>query len=216
MGEVRESTVTNCYYLEGTAETGIGVDDSGDGEATALTIAQIEDTGTDGLLAKLSANIPAEEENPWNATLSAVGAWEYGKPAIQPVFTWQNVIQNAPTYSVTIPEKATAEGDAVSVSMTGSALLAAQQVEVSVAEDTAFNLYYGGNTNDDSIAYQVFAGDSQTALTAGQTILTGNNTEAGKPNQVGLTFDVTGTPKYSGDYTGIITFTVSVGIKDAA
>lgn len=100
--------------------------------------------------------------------------------------------------------------------MTGSALLAAQQVEVSVAEDTAFNLYYGGNTNDDSIAYQVFAGDSQTALTAGQTILTGNNTEAGKPNQVDLTFDVTGTPKYSGDYTGTITFTVSVGIKDAA
>ena len=145
-----------------------------------------------------------------------MGTWEYGKPAIQPVFTWQNVIQNAPTYSVTIPEKATAEGDAVSVSMTGSALLAAQQVEVSVAEDTAFNLYYGGNTNDDSIAYQVFAGDSQTALTAGQTILTGNNTEAGKPNQVDLTFDVTGTPKYSGDYTGTITFTVSVGIKDAA
>lgn len=65
----------------------------------------MEDIGTDGLLTKLTANIPADEGNPWNANLSAVGAWEYGKPAVQPVLNRQTPLQNAPAYTITIPEK---------------------------------------------------------------------------------------------------------------
>ena len=212
-GDVNEeSTITNCYYLEGTADTGIGF---GSGQATSLSIAQIEDTSENGLLALLGNGVPEGEEDPWNTTLSAVGTWEYGKPAVQPVFIWQTPIQNTPTYSVTIPEKATAGGQAAGVALTSAgALRADQQVTVSVAEDTNFNLYYGGNTSDDSIAYQAFAGGNQTALKGGDAILTSGNTATGQTSQVSLTFHVTGTPKYSGSYTGTITFTVSV--KDAA
>ena len=202
-----DGNVTNCYYLNTSASAGIG---GGTGKATSLTAAQMEDAGENGLLALLSDNIPTDQENPWNTTLSAVGAWEYGKPAVQPVFTWQTVVVNVPTYFVTIPEKAEVGGEA-SISITSAgALRADQQVEISVAENTVFNLYYGGDVNDDAIAYQIFADGSKTALEAGGAVLTSGNTAEEAPSKADLTFAVADTPKYSGTYTGTLIFTVSV------
>ena len=209
-----ESTVTNCYYLDTSASVGIGMDYSGSGEATSLTIAQIEDTGENGLLAKLA---DGSGEGVWNTTLSSVGSWEYGKPVMQPVLTWQTPIQNPPAYFITIPEKAEAGGEtSVSITADVSALPASRQVAVSVANDTVFNLYYGGDVNDDAIAYQIFADGSKMALEAGGAVLTSGNTAEGTPSKVDLTFEVADTPKYSGSYTGTLIFTVSVNTNDAA
>lgn len=199
----RPGNIQNCYYLDACGQSGAG---------TAVTIAQIEDAeSADGLLAKLA---DGSGNGVWNTTLSAVGSWEYGKPAVQPVFIWQTPIQNTPTYFVTIPEKAEVGGE-ISVSITAAgALRADQQVTVSVAENTVFNLYYGGDVNNDAIAYQVFADGSKTALEAGGAVLTSGNTAEGTPSKADLTFNVIDTPKYSGTYTGTLIFTVSV--KDAA
>ena len=71
-GLVSNGTVTNCYYLDTCGKSDMG---------TAVTIAQIEDTGENGLLAKLA---DGSGEGVWNTTLSAVGSWEYGKPVMQP------------------------------------------------------------------------------------------------------------------------------------
>ena len=105
------STAENCYYLDTTAEQGVGYGSS-DG-AQEVSIEDVEDA-ENGLLAKLAEG---SGEGVWNIQLSAMGSWEYGKPAVQPVLSWQTVIQNAPAYIVTIPEKATAGGEAVSVSL---------------------------------------------------------------------------------------------------
>ena len=205
-GNVYGGSVTNCYYLEGTADAGIGNGD-GNGEAESVTIAQIEDTGENGLLAKL---VNGSGSGVWNATLSAVTNWEYGKPAVQPVFIWQQTIENAPVYTVTIPEKATAGGDAVNVTMYAGALRADQQVTVRVAEDNDFNLYYGGDENGESITYNAYVNGGSTALTAGALVLSGGNMQSGgNTASAALTFNAS-KPKFAGDYTGTITFTVSV------
>ena len=83
-------------------------------------------------------------------------------------------------------------------------------MEISVAENTVFNLYYGGDVNDDAIAYQIFADGSKTALEAGGAVLTSGNTAEEAPSKADLTFAVADTPKYSGTYTGTLIFTVSV------
>ncbi len=190
------STVINCYYLNICGATGQG---------TEITLAQIEDA--DNLLANL---VEGSGEGVWNTTLSAVGEWEYGKPAVQPVLSYQTVVANAPKYSVTIPETATVGGEAATVSMTGSALLATQEVVVTVDENTDFNLYYGGDTSDDSVAYALYVDGGTTAVTAGDTVLTGGNTAEEQPNSADLNFTATETPKYSGSYSGSITFNVSM------
>ena len=104
--------------------------------------------------------------------------------------------------------------NSVSITADVSALPASRQVAVSVADDTVFNLYYGGDVNDDAIAYQIFADGSKTALEAGDAVLTSGNTAEGASSKADLTFAVADTPKYSGTYTGTVIFTVSV--KDAA
>lgn len=190
------STVINCYYLNTCGAAGQG---------TEITLAEIEDAGT--LLAKLVAG---SGDGVWNTTLSAVGTWEYGKPAVQPVLSYQTPVENAPTYTVTIPETATVGGEAATVSMTGSALLATQEVVVTVDENTDFNLYYGGDTSDDSVAYALYVDGGTTAVTAGDTVLTGGNTAEEQPNSADLNFTATETPKYSGSYSGSITFNVSM------
>lgn len=200
-------TVQNCYYLVGSAEKGIGTIDSSSSssEATSLTVAQIESTGTDGLLAKLVGSVPDDEKTPWNTTLSAMGTWEYGKPAVQPVFTWQTVIQNAPTYSVMIPETATVDGNAVTVSADAGALRADQTVEVAVDKSNAFKMTNGGN---DSVGYEVFVGESTAAVEAGGTVLSTGNTS--QTAQVSVKFKLDSTPAYAGIYTGTCIFAVSV------
>lgn len=203
-GNVNGGSVTNCYYLDTSASAGFG---AGDFNATAVTIAQIEDTGENGLLAKL---VNGSGSGVWNATLSAVTNWEYGKPAVQPVFIWQQTIENAPVYTVTIPEKATAGGNAVNVTMYAGSLRADQQVEVRVAEDNDFSLYYGGDKNGDSITYNAYVNGGSTALTAGALVLSGGNMQSSaSPASASLTFNAS-KPKFAGDYTGTITFTVSV------
>lgn len=199
------STAENCYYLDTTAEQGVGYGSS-DG-AQEVSIEDVEDA-ENGLLAKLAEG---SGEGVWNIQLSAMGSWEYGKPAVQPVLSWQTVIQNAPAYIVTIPEKATAGGEAVSVSLSEvGALRADQYVAVSIAADTEFELYYGGNSTDDAITCEAYANGGETALTAGETILTSGNTAAGVSSETELTFEVTGQPKYAGSYIGTITFNVTV------
>ena len=195
------SGVTNCYYLNTCGAAGDG---------TSLTLAQMEDAeSADGLLARLVAG---SGEGIWSSELSSVGQWEYNKPTIQPILSWQTVVVNAPTYTVTIPEEVTADGREVTVSMTASALLAKQAVTITVAEDTDFNLYYGGDTTDDSIEYDCLL--FNTPLSVGDTVLSSNNTLAEQPAQASLSFNVTETPRYAGSYSGTIVFTISIGEVD--
>lgn len=197
-------TVTNCYYLKDTASTGIGDNDGESDSTISLTVAEIEDVN--GLRAKLVAGLSAEEENPWNEELSAVGTWESGKPAVQPVFTWQTPIQNTPTYTVTIPTTAAVSGDTVTISADAEALRANQEVVVAVDAANNFALTNGGT---DSVNYQLFVGDSTAAVNAGEAVLTAANTGE-ETKQVSIRFGLSSTPVYAGTYTGTCTFAVSV------
>lgn len=152
VGEVRECTVTNCYYLEGTAETGIGVDDSGDGEATALTIAQIEDTGTDGLLAKLSARrrkkIPGTPPFP---------PWAPGNTATTEGASINYTVQNASQQDVAL--NATVLAVDPQISNSGSAALS-----FIAPSDTAVT--YAG-TYEGYVTFTVSIGDADTSASGG-------------------------------------------------
>lgn len=203
-GWVQGGSVINCYYLDTSASVGI---DDGSGDAKPLTIAQIEDAGENGLMSLLTANVPAGQENPWNNSLSAVGAWTSGKPAVQPVFIWQMVIQNTPTYSVIIPEKATINSDAVDISANAGAFRADQTVEVEVDANNIFSLSNGGT---DSLTYQIFAGDSSDSVEAGETVLSTGNTRETTSASIRFALKEGEVPSYAGIYTGTCTFVVSV------
>ncbi len=136
------------------------------------------------------------------------GTWEYGKPAVQPVFVWQTVIENAPTYSVTIPETAAVNGDVETVSANAGALRADQAIVVSVAADNKFKLENGKSS---TVGYQLFVGDSTTAVNAGGTILsTGNTSQNGEAASVKIRFALSENAPYAGNYSGTCKFVVSV------
>lgn len=194
-------TVENSYYLKSCG--------AADDEGIAVILEDIEDEN--GLLAKLKAGVAAGETDPWNNTLSAVGDWEYGKPAVQPVFSWQNVVENIPTYTVTIPEKAQVNGEAVSVSAEAGALRHDQTVMVRIDDNAVFTLYPDGDTTKTGVDYAVYAADSEASLAAGGIVLESGNTESGAPATVSLTFKTAEEPKYAGKYTDTVTFNISTG-----
>lgn len=199
-----ETQISNTYYLTDTAEKGVGM---GSGDAAAITLADIENAGTDGLLAKLRQ----AEADAWNTELSAVGEWEYGKPAAQPVLSWQNVIENAPAYTVTIPETVTVdESETFIVTATVSAMAAEKQVQVAVDGSQIFELTLD---DDSSVKLPYTLKNGENTIAAGGTVLNTGNTAEDAPVSVTLTIEP-GAAKYSGIYTGTITFTVGVG--DAA
>ncbi len=202
------ATIEDCYYLDTAAASGSG---SGSGSGiTALTLAQIEDK-EEGLLAKLQE----EASEAWNGELSALGAWEYGKPALQPVLSWQKPVQNTPTYTVTIPETVTADGS-FTISAQAEAFLADQQVQVAVAEGQTFEMVLeedGGTASGEggeTLGYALTAGETQ--LKGGDQILSTGNTQPGAPVTASLTIVPETAARYAGVYLDEITFTVSVAV----
>lgn len=197
-------SVANCYYLEGAAQTGIN---AGTIEgAASFTVEEAEKSGAGGLLAGL---IEGSGEGVWNNMLSAVGTWETGKPAVQPVLSWQTAIENSPSYTVTIPEQA-AMGDTVSISVSADALKSTQTVEVRTVQDAVLELSYSSEPGSDSITYEMFVDNSDTALPAGGLLIESGNAPSDQPAKSTLRFVLTGTPKYAGSYTGTLVFQISV------
>ncbi len=197
-GYLYSSTVTNCYYLETTAHQGIG---SGNGEATAQTAAQMENPAE--LLAKLAAGSGADV---WNSECYATGDWVYGKLAVQPVFAWQtNLVKNDPTYTVTIPaEVNVGSTEPPQITVTAGALRQDQKVRVMLATD---DLRMTLRDSTKTLPYQIFVNDGNTALKANDPVLQCGNTESAVTAALRFVPDKA---KFSGSYTGTVTFAVSV------
>ena len=196
----------NCYYLETTAQSGAG-DLSSAAGVTALTLAQIESKQDDGLLALLRA----ANADVWNDTLSALGQWEAGSPAVQPVLHWQQTVQNAPTYVVTIPATVTVhEQNSFTVLATAGALTSTQKVEVAVSANDGFYLTHA---DDSAVKLPYVLKNGTETIQNGGVVLETGNTSADAPARAALAVEPEAA-RYAGLYTGTLTFVVR--LHDAA
>lgn len=196
----------NCYYLETTAQSGAG-DLSSAAGVTALTLAQIESKQDDGLLALLHA----ANADVWSDTLSALGQWEAGSPAVQPVLHWQQTVQNAPTYVVTIPAAVTVhEQNSFTVLATAGALTSTQKVEVAVSANDGFYLTHA---DDSAVKLPYVLKNGTETIQNGGVVLETGNTSADAPARAALAVEPE-TARYAGLYTGTLTFVVR--LHDAA
>ena len=120
-------------------------------------------------------------------------------------------------YTVTIP--ATVQlGDTettATISATGVVLPDGKQLNVKVANDSKFEVTLDGDTseNPDSASYSVTNANNEQ-VTLGSTVLTAEKDDTEKSTI--LTFNTPSSTKYSGTYTGTVTFTVSVDEKSAS
>lgn len=163
--------------------------------------------GTEGALVDvLNANVTSENGyNRWSV-----------KDGSLPTFEPDEETSVEPTYSVTIPESVTL-GGTVTVSASG----------VTVAEGYALNVSIDGEfaLTDSSISeqyrsvpYSVYMGENATCtpLVSGDNVLSvDGGTTDGSAGQVLYFSEPSQLPKYSGNYTGTVTFTVSVDAINA-
>ncbi len=194
-------SIENSYYREGISGQGIA-SSTGSGAPEALPVSAFENTGEDGLLAKLSANGSLA----WNTALSAMGKWEYGKPALLPALAWQQVILNAPVNTVTIPAAVDANVGKLELSATAGALTSGQRLTISVAagEDLLFKM--DGNP-EVTLGYTLSSGDATVA--AGGAALICGNTAPGSEATATLTI-TPDTAQFAGRYTDTLIFTVAI------
>lgn len=114
-------------------------------------------------------------------------------------------------YTVTIPATAQLGGKPATISATGVTLPNDKQLNVKVADDSAFTVsLYDGTNVVDTQTYTVTKED-KTEVTRGSTVLTAEDGDTDK--QTSLTFNTPATTTYSGEYKGTVTFTVSVDNK---
>jgi len=113
-----------------------------------------------------------------------------------------------PSFTVTIPESVKL-GESTTVSASGVIVDEGKEVVVKLTGTSgANNAFTLSNGKTGTITYEVKKGS--TALTIGSTVLTVNPKTSDNGSQE-LTFNsTTKKPKYSGSYTGTVTFTVSV------
>ena len=116
----------------------------------------------------------------------------------------------APSYSVTIPAKVTLGSEnkqgTATVEANGVTIPKGQAVRVKL--NTDFRATYDADKNAPALTYQVAKANSTQTFGSGDTVL---EVESGS-GSTALTFALVdvGSAKYSGSYTGTVTFTVSV------
>lgn len=116
-------------------------------------------------------------------------------------------------YTVTIPANVEL-GHEAAITATGVTLPTNKQLNVKVAEGSAFtvSLYDGENVVDTQTYTVTTNGNSNTPVTPGSTVLSVTENTEGETT-ASLKFNAPTSTKYSGTYTGTVTFTVSVDDK---
>ena len=110
-------------------------------------------------------------------------------------------------YTVTIPASVEL-GNTATITATGVTLPNDKQLNVKVADDSAFTVsLYDGTNVVDTQTYTVTNGN--TKVTRGSTVLSVTENTEGETT-ASLKFNAPTSTKYSGEYTGTVTFTVSV------
>lgn len=131
-------------------------------------------------------------------------------PASNPILVTYTV---APSYTVTIPAKVTLTSQTKQVEATVKAenvtIPKGQEVQVKLTSD--FTATYDADTTAAKLTYAVTKPDSPKPLSGGETVLAVDSDTSADKCQTKLTFEIVGKAKYSGSYTGKVTFTVSLG-----
>lgn len=233
------ASVSNCYYLEATCEDAFG-DYSYHSNCESKTAAAFKSGEVAYLLQTAAGETPT-----WGQTIgtneSPVLAWQKDYKKVYPtaegspckgysntkdenrnhkyengkcIYCGEEPPQVA--YTVTIP--ATVElgnPTPATIKAEGVTLPTNKQLNVKVAEDSVFTVSLSDGTKAvDTQAYTVTKEDGTTKVTPGDTVLTAGNGDTEKSTM--LTFNAPDSTKYSGEYTGTVTFTVSVDDKQAS
>ena len=119
----------------------------------------------------------------------------------------------APSYTVTIPATVTLDGSAVEVKAEGVKVNKNSQVVVKLTGTSySGNAFKVTTTEGAELAYTVKKGD--TLVNIDDTVLSVNPDSAtdgnGASGSTSLSFSLNDTIQYAGNYTGTVTFTVSV------
>jgi len=109
----------------------------------------------------------------------------------------------APTFTVIIPATVTL-GEAATISAENVVLAHGEQVEVSLANANGFKV-----KSEQGAVLTYTVTKDETAVNEGDTVLTVNPT-SGKTGETTLKFVAPGAAQFAGDYTGTVTFTISV------
>ena len=194
LGNIAQS----CYYLEGSAACAVGIDPNL--TLPAFTVAEAEQE----LLALLQA---ASEGTVWQSSPSSVGTWEYGKPALQPILAWQTPLNNAPTYTVTIPATVNTE-EALALSIKAGGLAQNQRLELSVGKAEDFSLRLSPDP-DVALKYTLLLGEDRKIL-AGDVLLSVGNTDPDAEEEA-ISMTILPEPaKYAGSYSDTLLFIISL------
>lgn len=118
-----------------------------------------------------------------------------------------------PSYTVTIPTSVTLDSNSKSNTATIKVKKVTvdygKKAKVALKSDTNFTVKAGKNTDDPTLAYKVWKGN--TEVMKGDTVLEVTPNATGKKGETTLKFEIASDIVYSGTYTGQVTFNVSVG-----
>ncbi len=187
-------TITGCYYLTGTVAGGInGADVSGSAEMK--TEAEMKTQAFTTLLNANGGDFILYIGYP-------VQSWQSDERTLALTYTID------PTYMVTIPSEVTLGGTAT-VKAENVVLEYGKQLEIALtATNDADNAFKVTNGGSGVLIYEVTKGSNPVSI--GDTVLTVNPKTASTGTETLSVSKPIGTPQYSGDYSGTITFTVSV------
>ncbi len=180
------TTVTNCYYLDTCGAAGLG---------TSKTEAEMKTQEFVNLLNAGGAGFVYRGGYP-------VQSWEKDNRGTNVNYTV------APTYTVTIPSEVSL-GNSFEIKAENVVLEQGKQLEVALtATSGAGNAFTVSNGKTGELTYEVKVGG--TPISVGGTVLTVNPTTASAGSATLHFSDPTNTIVYAGDYSGTVTFTVSV------
>lgn len=119
-----------------------------------------------------------------------------------------------PTYTVTIPESVTVDGSSVKVTAEDVVLAEGNELNVTITatseQDNSFKVRSNSGTGDDTLSYSVNSG----SYILNSEVLTVDPASSSEGEvELSYTLDDGQTPKFSGTYSGTMTFTVSVDAK---
>lgn len=150
-----------------------------------------------------------QKENGWTTSDSTVTVTDNAFTMPAKVLTVNAEYVNAPTYTVTIPAEVKIS-EALTISAQSVNIVSGSQFIVKLSEtsenDNAFKLK---TTDGAELEYTVTKGGSDV-IKVGDTVLTVEGGIADNSGSAELSFVPAEKPKYSGEYTGTVTFTVSV------
>lgn len=153
-------------------------------------------------------NIPVGQAiGGWTTSDSAVTIADnkFTMPAKALIVNAQNI--NAPTYTVTIP--ATVQlGNTATISAEGVNVVSGSSLVVTLTDARGFKL-----TTDEGAELSYSVTQNGTEVSTSGTVLTVAGGNANASGSTSLGFALNDTVRYSGNYTGILTFSVSVEVN---